>query len=193
MRRRRPGPRTEEAQHPRRLACEMVLPLRWVHADPEEEADLAAYLHRVARWCDVTVVDGSPGPQVAARRADLPSEVRVLHPSARWAGANGKVTGAMTGIEASRHPVVVLADDDVRYRKPSRWIPPGKGVRFRDLVDDLSREILHKPASDRLVETASRATGCRAKERITLDHELAEWKFPRLLAALLDTPDHYSC
>lgn len=115
MRRRRPGPRTEEAQHPRRLACEMVLPLRWVHADPEEEADLAAYLHRVARWCDVTVVDGSPGPQVAARRADLPSEVRVLHPSARWAGANGKVTGAMTGIEASRHPVVVLADDDVRY------------------------------------------------------------------------------
>jgi len=111
----RPRPRTEQAPRPRRLACELVLPLRWVDADPDEEADLAAYLHRVARWCEVTVVDGSPGPQAAVRRAQWPSEVRVLHPDARWAGANGKVTGAMTGIEAARHPVVVLADDDVRY------------------------------------------------------------------------------
>lgn len=84
-------------------------------------------------------------------------------------------------------------DDDVRYRKPSRWVPADKGVRFRDLVDDLSREMLHRPASKRLVETASRATGCRGKERITRDHELVRWKFPRLLAAILDSPDHYSC
>ena len=38
----------------------------------------------------------------------------------RWddVRANGKVTGAMTGIEAARHERVVLADDDVRYDRP---------------------------------------------------------------------------
>jgi len=98
-----------------RLGCELVVPLRWVGSDPDEEADLAAYLDRVARWCDVTVVDGSPEPTAAARRAGWPKAVRVLQPDARWAGANGKVSGALTGIEASRHPVAVIADDDVRY------------------------------------------------------------------------------
>jgi hypothetical protein len=108
-------PRTEPPPQSVRLACELVVPLRWVKADPEDEADLATYLHQVVRWCEVTVVDGSPGPEAAARRTAWPREARVLQPDARWAGANGKVTGAMTGIEASRHPVVVLADDDVRY------------------------------------------------------------------------------
>jgi len=51
----------------------------------------------------------------AARRAGWPDAVRVLLPDQRWAGANGKVTGAMTGIAASRHQSVVVADDDVRY------------------------------------------------------------------------------
>jgi glycosyl transferase family 21 len=112
------GRRAQPAQPPapaRRLRCELVVPLRWESATPEDEADLAAYLHQVAHWCDVTVVDASPGPQAAARRTTWPSEVRVLQPDPRWAGANGKVTGAMTGVAASRHSLVVICDDDVRY------------------------------------------------------------------------------
>ena len=117
----------------RRLSCELVVPMRWVGADPAEEADLAAYLAQVVRWCDVTVVDGSAGPQAAARRAGWPSEVRVLFPDERWAGANGKVTGAMTGIAASRHPAVVLADDDVRYGH-AELCEVVRALRVADLV-----------------------------------------------------------
>jgi hypothetical protein len=129
----RSGPRAEGRAHPRRLACELVVPLRWVVADPDEEADLAAYLCRTARWCDVTVVDDSPGPQAGARRAGWPSEVRVLNPDPRWAGANGKVTGAMTGIAAARHPIVVLADDDVRYGH-AELCEVVRALRVADLV-----------------------------------------------------------
>jgi hypothetical protein len=92
-----------------------VVPLRWVDPDPLDEADLEAYLHRVAQWCDVTVVDASPAAAAAARHRRWPGEVRVIAPHPCWKGANGKVTGAMTGIEASRHPLVIVADDDVRY------------------------------------------------------------------------------
>ncbi|MCY7399692.1 MAG: hypothetical protein LH477_01785 [Nocardioides sp.] len=70
---------------------------------------------------------------------------------------------------------------------------PRKGLRFADLVDSVSRELLHRPASKHLLEPASHATGCRAKEKITRDHELVEWGFPRLLAAVLDSPDHLAC
>ena len=81
---------------------------------------------------------------------------------------------------------------DITYRSPESWVPK-KGLKFRDLVDSVSRELLHRPASKRLLATATTATGCRAKEKITRDHELVEWGFPRLLAAVLDSPDHRAC
>ena len=37
------------------------------------------------------------------------------------------------------------------------------------------------------------ATGCRAKEKIDREHGLYQWGFPRLLAAVLDSPDHLAC
>jgi hypothetical protein len=128
------GDRTAEGHARRRLACELVLPLRWVGPCPADDvADLAAYLGRVVRWCDVTVVDGSPGPEAAARRAAWPEEVRVVPPDPRWAGANGKVTGAMTGIATARHPVVVIADDDVRYGY-DELVAVVKALRLADVV-----------------------------------------------------------
>ena len=84
--------------------------------------------------------------------------------------------------------------EDVRYPMPGRWVPgTKKGLRFEDLVDDLSRDLLHRPASKRTLRTAVLATGCRSRERITRDHDLVRWGFPRLLAALLDSPDHLAC
>ena len=98
----------------------MVVPVRWDDASPARpdaaaEAEFAAYLETMAGWCDVTVVDGSVGEHAAARRATWARTCRVLAPDPRWAGSNGKVSGAVTGIEAARHERVVLADDDVRY------------------------------------------------------------------------------
>ncbi len=54
-----------------------------------------------------------------------------MRPDPRYGGANGKVTGAMTGIEAARHERVVVADDDVRY-DPSHL---GAVVRALDDAD----------------------------------------------------------
>jgi hypothetical protein len=124
---------TADPEQGRRLACELVVPLRWVDATEEDETELASYLGKAVQWCEVTVVDGSPGPAAAARRSRWPSAVRVLRPDLRWGGANGKVTGAMTGIAAARHPMVVVADDDVRYgyRELSAVV---NALRLADLV-----------------------------------------------------------
>jgi uncharacterized protein (DUF1800 family) len=81
----------------------------------------------------------------------------------------------------------------LHYKKAERWVPSKKSVRFADLVDDVSRELLHRPASKGLLTTACLATGCKPKERIDREHELVQWAFPRLLAAVLDSPDHLAC
>ena len=85
-------------------------------------------------------------------------------------------------------------DQQVKHPTPGRWIPSGKkGIRFEDLVDELAQDLLHRRASARILRTARLATRCKPRERITRDHELAEWAFPRLLGALLDSPDHLAC
>jgi hypothetical protein len=97
------------------LTAEYVLPLKWSSDDNLEE--LSAYLDRMSRWIDVTVVDGSPEPLYARHRAAWPERVRQLKPEP-WPGGNGKVAGVLTGVRHSRHERVVLADDDVRYGLP---------------------------------------------------------------------------
>ena len=82
---------------------------------------------------------------------------------------------------------------DLRYRKPAAWVPAKKPIRFADLVDAVSRDLLHKPAPKHLLQTACLATGCTAREKIDREHDLYQWGFPRLLAAVLDSPDHLAC
>lgn len=98
-----------------RLQCEVVIPVRW-HDPPTEQAEeFRCYLAELVTWCAVTVVDGSVDARARQRWRSWPSDVRRLRPADRWAGANGKVVGSMTGVEAARHERVVIADDDVRY------------------------------------------------------------------------------
>ena len=107
-----------------RLDAEYVLPLAADAVDPE----LVTYLAALADEIDVTVVDGSPGPVRSALANALPDGVRHLPPDP-WPGANGKVAGVMTGVRASRHDRVVLADDDVRYDRAAL-------ERIVELLDD---------------------------------------------------------
>ncbi len=69
------------------------------------------------RLADVTVVDGSEPAEADRHRAAITPQVRIIPPSGE--GQNGKVLGALTGVYASRHDVVVLADDDVRHDRES--------------------------------------------------------------------------
>ena len=86
-----------------RLPCELVVPLRWDDADPAEEADLEAYLGAgsprgaTSRWSTARPArrrrSGGPGGRAGAGAA----------PRRAVGGPNGKVTNAMTGVEAARH------------------------------------------------------------------------------------------
>jgi hypothetical protein len=109
---------------------EYVLPLRW--QDDAELKDLTAYLGRLAQVVDVTVVDGSAPEIFDVHHHAWSGVVRHLPPQP-WPGRNGKVRNVMTGVRAARHPVVVIADDDVRYTPASlaRCLAAMKGV---DLV-----------------------------------------------------------
>lgn len=73
------------------------------------------------------------------------------------------------------------------------WIPKEKGgIRFDQLVDYLSREILARPSTPSLLKACAHATGAKPGERITRQHEIAKWKMPHLLTTILDTPAHMS-
>lgn len=102
-----------------RLDAEYVLPLRWtVQVSQRESPALGRYLAWLSAFMHVTVVDGSEDA-VYAGHHQLWSNVgaagvRHLRPEP-WPGRNGKVAGVVTGIRASRHERVIVADDDVRY------------------------------------------------------------------------------
>jgi Glycosyl transferase family 21 len=103
------------------VPVEVVVPLRWDGTDDSvHEADLTdmtAYLAKLCRLADVTVVDGSPGERFAqhhAAWAGLGPTLAHCPPDDR-PGLNRKVVAAMTGIRSARHERVVLADDDVRH------------------------------------------------------------------------------
>jgi hypothetical protein len=89
-----------------------VLPLRWrTGADP---AELTAYLRRLGREVDVTVVDGSEDEVWQQHHRLWADHVRHIRVEP-WPGRNGKVAGVVTGVRRARHEQVVIADDDVRW------------------------------------------------------------------------------
>ena len=101
-----------------RLDAEYVLPLRWSQeVSRRESCALGEYLAWLSTVLDVTVVDGSEEDLFVRHRHLWPDDVRHLRPDP-WPGRNGKVAGVVTGIRASRHERVIIADDDVRYGAP---------------------------------------------------------------------------
>ena len=95
------------------LAASYVLPI--AASTPQLRA-LSGYLHRLGRMIDdVIVVDGS-APEIFAVHAQAwAGIVRHMPPEIRT--TNGKVGGVVTGVTAAKHEAVIVADDDVRYRR----------------------------------------------------------------------------
>jgi hypothetical protein len=95
-----------------------VLPLRWT--EPGPIAELAAYLGRLSDEIDeALVVDGSPQPLFEHHGEALRGVARHLRPDPDLNFGMGKVNGVITGVRECSHEYVVLADDDVRYDRPS--------------------------------------------------------------------------
>jgi hypothetical protein len=78
----------------------------------------------------------------------------------------------------------------IRYRTPEDWLPQPE-IGFHELVDHLSQQLLQRRATDLLQKACSQSVAVRPSERITKDHPLVKWLFPRLLTTFLDSPAHY--
>lgn len=77
----------------------------------------------------------------------------------------------------------------VTYAEPKAWLPAPR-VQFDELVDHISRAVLGRAGSPLLIRACAQVTGCAPADSITAAHELIQWKMPRLLATVLDTPTH---
>ncbi|WP_326914934.1 glycosyltransferase [Sphingopyxis chilensis] len=96
-----------------KLPATYVLPLA---ASRSHATRLGGYLSRLSREIDeVIVVDGSPPDIFAAHHRAWSGRVRHMRPVQKT--TNGKVGGVMTGVAAASHEPIILADDDVRYRR----------------------------------------------------------------------------
>ena len=79
---------------------------------------------------------------------------------------------------------------DVVYRSTgAAWLPQ-RSIRLDQYVDHLSRMMLGKGSSPRILDAVVAATGYPPGTVVTKDHQVAGWMFVRVVGALLDSPDH---
>lgn len=95
------------------LPISYILPIA---ASSSQARALTGYLCRLSRVVDeVIVVDGSPDSLFRAHAHAWAHHVRHMPP--KTLTQNGKVGNVITGVLAARNENVVIADDDVRYRR----------------------------------------------------------------------------
>ncbi|GAB6987166.1 DUF1800 domain-containing protein [Nocardioides pyridinolyticus] len=75
----------------------------------------------------------------------------------------------------------------IRYRKPEQWVPRFP-IRFDQLVEHLSQQLLHRRSTPQLLQACCEAVDVQPRERITRDHGVVKWNMYRLLATFLDSP-----
>ena len=89
-------------------------------------------------------------------------------------------------LSASRQPKT-----GVTFRSPQSWLPPLPAT-VGETIDHVSRRILCRPAGNRLINTVAQRIDLPAETVLRTFDDLRSYRLPRLLAALLDTPEHMS-
>jgi len=112
----------------------------------------------------------------ARRLAALPSSTMPYE----WPRPDGLPDGA---------DVWAAPTQDAEYKKPASWLPKDR-IRFDKFVDHLSRTLLGRPSTPRLLEAACIGIDAAPTDVVTADHAIIRWKMPRLLAVLLDSSAH---
>ena len=77
----------------------------------------------------------------------------------------------------------------VTHRAAASWLPR-TSIRFDYFVDHLSRVVLGRRSTSRLLKACCEGTGVGPGEVITREHGIVRWMMPRLLGVLLDSPAH---
>ncbi len=79
----------------------------------------------------------------------------------------------------------------VSFRAPESWLPPLPST-VAGVVDHVSRQLLCRPADARLIAVVAERIDLPPDTPIRTFDDLRAWRLPRLLAAVLDTPEHMS-
>ncbi|PUA79248.1 DUF1800 domain-containing protein [Nocardioides currus] len=153
----------------------------------------------VATWRALQVKARKPGSDSSGAEAILWQTSGLGQRPFAWSRPDGQPitnaawasTGRMTGSWRMHYSMAGgwWPKDDLRYRPPKAWLP-GTKVRFEDLVDHLSAEILSRPATAQLLSACCQAVGVRPGTRIDQEHAVVQWQMPLLLTTLLDSPAH---
>jgi len=89
-------------------------------------------------------------------------------------------------MSASRQPKT-----GVTFRSPQSWLPPLPAT-VGETVDHVCRQNLCRPADPRLTDTTAQRIDLPAATVLRTFDDLKSYRLPRLLAAILDTPEHMS-
>jgi len=81
---------------------------------------------------------------------------------------------------------------EIAFPARGKWLPRRSGMDFRDLVDHLSRRLLHRPSTEVLLRACCEAAELTPTSTVTRSSDLFTWRWPRLAAAILDSPDFYA-
>lgn len=153
---------------------DVVATCRVLGVRAEAPASLTSFVNELSWALGSTLVFQWPRPDGAPDSADVwASTTRMLNSwRTHWAMAGGW-----------------WPDGEARYRRPRSFLP-ASGIRYDELVDHLSRVVLGRRSTDRLLQAACEGCDVDPAETITRRHEVMRWKFPRLMAVLLDSPEH---
>jgi uncharacterized protein (DUF1800 family) len=155
---------------------DVVATCRVLGVRAEAPVNLSSFVHELSWTLGSTLVYQWPRPDGPPDRAAVwASTTRMLNSwRMHWSLAGGW-----------------WPNDQVTYRRPASYLPR-RAVRFDELVDHLSRVLLGRRSTSELLEAACEGCDVAPSETIRRSHAVISWKFPRLLAVLLDTPAHMS-
>jgi uncharacterized protein (DUF1800 family) len=158
----------------------------------------------VATWRVLDVRAAAPTSDDSAANAMLWQTVNVGQAPFDWARPDGQPEDGDSWSSVSR----LLASfethysmcggwwpkRDLAYHPVASWVPlaAGESMRFDALVDHLSRRLLARSSTTRLLEACCLASGLTPATAITPTHNLVRWGMPVLLTTVLDSPEHLS-
>ncbi len=78
--------------------------------------------------------------------------------------------------------------DAVTFPRSRSWLPRRRTMRFRDLVDHLSRRLLYRESTRTLLEACCEAVAAHPDDLVGPSSSLVRTRMPRLVATILDSP-----
>nr|WP_232523056.1 DUF1800 domain-containing protein [Nocardioides sp. MAH-18] len=81
--------------------------------------------------------------------------------------------------------------DSVQFPRKRSWLARGRSMVFRDLVDHLSRLLLHRESTRGLLEACCVAVNAHPDDEVGPGSPVLQSRMPRLVATVLDSPAFY--